>query len=313
MDSSIDINTISIEYNTTGNNIPEMDARVENDISKISIQAIDFVTKSFGIISVLHTKPLEKGSVIRLFRLSINDSDENVILSYVVLFIYYNYFYKDKKVSLDDIINSDKNKIKVIEEVLKKKNITDYVLEQLYSKPSFITKRNNYYKMLGKCHEIKSVTTKIGVNYNFENTTDYEVSSEKFNKYIKEIGSKFIVKDECKIYIIKPVLQKGNESLWGGYYDNRPIRFKMLSNEFKTKAQLGDIKFNAGCYIICKISYNEEYDENDEIELKDMKVQQVYKFCNDGEIIKTLEGKKKESDKSYPEFNFKDKDDNNEN
>lgn len=279
-----------------------MSAHVESETTASSLRAMNYISKALRIRTEIDTTSLHKGSIERFFRITITEKDENDLLLNIFMFVYQRVFYHNCTITLDDIVNNiEIGKRDKVLSILKRRNINDDTFSLIYNNNGLKKNRNTFYKTLDGYKKMDSISIYNGRNFDFSNNEkSLEVKAENFKKYISDISPELIEKDNAKIYLEAPVVVEDDQLKWIGVYNNKRIRFKMDSAEFKVKSQNGDIPYKNGLYINCKLEYKEFRDEDDNPTYSDYKIKDVYGFGVEDNYVLTLAGRKKEIEDNMP-------------
>lgn len=307
MDLKIQDDSTMLHYEQV-NNSSVMKAQVEAESSVVYLKAVNYVSTALKIKSELETKALAKGSVIRFFRFIVHEKNDKEILRYILMFVFNRIFYFNQTVKIEDILNNvpDDYREKV-EKILQRKRITNSLLLSLYDQVNIRNIRSDFLKNLDYCRDITAFSVTNGVDYTFIDRVSFEIPALRFKEYIEVDDLSTVVKDKTTLYIISPVLLKGKELKWGGIYEGKYITFDMLSSEFKTKSQIGDIDYRTGFNVSCKLVYTEVMETPHTIKKKDFKVLEVYSYGIDDTFVETFAGKKKKAEEAMLKL-FQDKD-----
>ncbi len=160
--------------------------------------------------------------------------------------------------------------------------------------------RSNFYQKLEKETKVESFEVAIADDKdNLIKTTSVE--RKDFPLFILESNQLDPVDvEDAIIEIISPVLKKGKDK-WTGIYNGEKILFNMLSNEFKTLVQVGDVVFKNGASINCFLQIRKEVDNEGNVKIRSYDVRRVNSHFINEKPVETPEGKhhrqKKESDK----------------
>ena len=286
-----------------------MSAHVECETTASSLRAINFVSKALKIRTDVDTTSLHKGSIERYFKITITEKDDEELLLNIFMFVYQTIFYHNQLVTLDSMIKSiGIEKREKILSVLKHRNIDDETLSFIYNNNSLKKNRNTFYKTLDGYKKMNSISVYNGRNFDFSNNEKtLEVKAVDFKNYIIDISPDIIEKEDARIYLEAPVVVEDDQLKWIGVYNNRRIRFKMESAEFKVKSQRGEIPYKNGLYITCKLEYKEFRNEDDNITFSDFRIKEVYGFGVEENYILTLAGKNKKIKDNMPSL-FSDED-----
>lgn len=279
-----------------------MDAKVESNNSLTVIEAVNFIAKSAGVKCRLLTTALDKGSVIRYYKLEINLEGEEYLAITAFIIKLFRILFTESDFNTDESLLSrlisDK---KALERFTQKFKFTEEKIRTIVDSRKIKRCRTNFYKELHDNKSVQAVSFNDAYDYKFTQNTSTEVKSSQFNHFIEDLnGTVDKVDDTAEILISKPALLKGDDSKWSGYYHSKSINFTVNDNEFKTKSQTGLIKFSTGFAIRCRLEYKETYNDKDELKAEDYKVVIVYENYVNNEWNITRAGLKKQVDDAQP-------------
>jgi len=197
----------------------------------------------------------------------------------------------------DSLNNEEKESLKSI---LKKKHITEKKLKSIPSDYAIIRHKAIFFKKMSSDKDIKSVTINLGNNFSFDKNKGNKISNQDFRQYIIELAPEEITIDDAVVYIVSPVLIKGQKNKWKGIFEGESITFDLRSNEFKVKSQNGDVDFRSGSNIVCTLKYKKTIDEEGKEHKTDYRVTFVSKHGVDDNYEETIEGKKKRIEDEQP-------------
>lgn len=291
-------------------------ATIENVDLKIEAEAIS----EGGIIQWLHIKyeslknssigPIAFGALITLFLTDIPKMcieelfeflDKNTEMEQLLI--------EEKKIEIEgkkldnDIKRMELNKLKI-----ENAQILKDTLDRISSDTKVQKRVSNFYEELLKEEKVDSIVIN---NYEYETNTlnsTVEIKREDFTKYILVSNElEPIIDENAIIEIISPVLKKG-KYYWRGIYNGEVLNFKMGSNEFKTKVQLGEIEFKNGTNIKCVLEKKRRINNNGEEIISSYNIIKVLEIYNQTVVTETDEGRlyrrKKEVEDSQLDFSF---------
>ena len=297
----IDDDSMLIHYELRNPSTHIMNARVEAESSLQYIKAINYISKVLCVENELQTGSLSRGSVIKMFWMSINCCEENANwIRYIITVIFRRLFFEKKMISLEDFTESlDDEEAGKVREVLTDMAVDSKTVDRLNSHLHIKKARSEYFKQLSSDKEIKA----IGIKHNdFDNLdeTDVRIESSRFIDYIETFEPETIVKEHARVFIVSPVIVKGKAIKWNGSYDYKDIKFEMMSNQFKTEAQNAKVDFRTGFYLDCRLQFDETIDEDEKTIRNNFKVLEVYGYGCDDNFIETPEGKNKRLEDNQP-------------
>lgn len=281
---------VLVHYELTDNSTHVMNARVEAESSLHYVKAVNYISKVLGVSNDLQTGSLSKGSVVKIFWFEFNSDIDTQFLRYIFIRIFCIIFFQNKSVKLENIIDGlDDNNRLAIEKAMQHFQIDEIKINRLNSHLHLKKARTEYFKQLKTCKIIKAVSIKHNEFDNL-NSADLRIKSTSFDKFIENFVPEIIIKEDAKVYIVSPVILKDRTMKWSGNYEGKDIKFEMLSNQFKTEAQNGFVEFRTGYFIICRIQYEETFDEDENLIHNNFKVIDVYGHGIDNNYKETKSG-----------------------
>ncbi len=291
--------SIAVHYNMQ-NNSCVMNATIESESTVTFLQAVNYVSRHVGLKVNVETSSLQKGSVVRCFRFVIEEQDKNYWLLYIFMTLFKYVFFQNNG-EFDLKINTfSKEEQKQLQDVLKEKRLTDEKIKKISSDYVVIRQRSDFFKRIAKRKDILGISIETGENFDFKYCDNLkQISAKEFNDFIVELLPEEIIVENACIYILSPVILKGQKVKWKGVYENRVITFELKSNEFKTMAQNG-LGFRSGSNIICTLKYKKRIDRSGNEHFSDYQVILVLKYGVDDNYEETIEGKKKRIEDNSP-------------
>ena len=198
---------------------------------------------------------------------------------------------------LDSLNEEEKEHLK---RILKRKQISEKRLRSIPSDYPLIKHRVNFFKRISLDKGIKAIIVNLGNNFLFDKNKGDKILCSDFKKYIIELAPEEITINDAIVYIVSPVLIKGQKNKWKGIFDGESITFDLRSNEFKVKSQNGDVDFRSGSNIVCTLKYKKAIDEDGKEYRTDYRVTFVSRHGVDDNYEETLEGKKKRIEDEQP-------------
>lgn len=301
MDTDRENNSYELHYELADENCYIMNAEVESASTVTFLKAINYISNAVGVRLNIETTSLNQGSLIRYFRIVIEEKDEQGWLLYLIMILMkYSLFEKNAEhfnTIFDSLTEEEKEQLKSI---LGQKHITEKKLKSIPSDYAVIRYKANFFKKISSDKGIKSVTIGLGNDFSFDKNKGNRISSQDFKQYIIELAPEEITINEAIVYIVSPVLIKGQKNKWKGIFEGESITFDLRSNEFKVKSQNGDVDFRSGSNIVCTLKYKKTIDEEGKEHKTDYRVTFVSKHGVDNNYEETLEGKKKRIEDEQP-------------
>lgn len=297
-------NCIEIHYYTDGGS-HQIDAYALTKCSSNILNIISAFCRTLNVEVKVDTIALGEGGVKQWLKIVKEQEDKTApitteVIKYLVLSAIgivgflgheiYQYIREDKELT-----------------ELKKEALIKYLSDSNYEQSGKLENkvsklRSNFYESATKASNVSSITFS---SLNPTGVSEYEVSVNRvsFPAFILLDNSlEPIDIDNASILITSPIIAKGKYNKWHGVYNGEDIEFRMISNEFKTLAQSGDISFKNGFSINCFLRIHRCLNEKGEEKVTKYEVIRVNSYFISDKVTETLEGrkyrKKKELDNS---------------
>lgn len=294
-------NSYELHYELADENCHIMNAEVESASTVTFLKAVNYISNAIGVRLNIETTSLAQGSLIRYFRIVVEEKDEHGWLLYLIMtLIKYSLFEKNAE-QFNTIIDSLNEEEKgYLKSILRQKNIAENKLKSIPSDYAIIKHKANFFKRISSNKGIKSVTINLGYDFSFDKNNEDKISAQDFKQYIIELAPEEITINNAVIYIVSPVLIKGQKNKWKGIFEGDNITFDLRSNEFKVKSQNGYVDFRSGSNIVCTLKYKKAIDDEGKEHKTDYRVTFVSKHGVDNNYEETIEGKKKRFEDEQP-------------
>lgn len=296
----IDDDSMLIHYEFHDSSAHIINAKVEAEASLQYIKAMSYISKILCVENELQTGALAKGSIIKIYWMTVNKGEETKWIRYIITIIFRCLFFEKKAIRLEDFTQSldikDEDKM---HDILTKMSIDTKIVDKLNSHLQIKKARSEYFRQLSMDKRIKA----IGIKHNdFGNLdkTDIRIESSNFNNFIETFEPITKRVEHAKVFIISPVIVKGKPIKWYGIYEGRDIKFEIMSSQFKNEAQNAEIDFRTGFYIDCLLQFDETVDEDEKIIRNNYKVFEVYGHGYEEKFVLTTAGKKKKIEDNQP-------------
>jgi len=331
--SLLNANTLELHY-WFNEQSHSMDAVVQNKCERELLAIIEEIAKVFDVEVLIETVPLAEGGIIRWFKLLLKKDSKHVIITALVTALATGVIITPVGTSLSEIgkqliekIFEDKETKKLEKEILKEnlKNLeqdtknkdleqkkieeeienlrldSELKVQQLSTNKVIPKKKSNFYNTLEKYPKVKQISITVEDKEYNQILDEAVILRDKFKEFI--IVSDYLepIRDEDAIIeLISPVLKKGDYK-WRGIYNGQDLLFNMLSNEYKTKVQTGEIEFKNGASINCLLEIQRKLDNNGNEIITERNIVRVNRYFVNDTPIETSEGKrhrqKQEADK----------------
>jgi len=229
----------------------KMDAVVQNKCEAELLSIIKTVATELGVTINIETEPIGEGGLKRWFKIVNKRTNlKKLFTTEVITAVFTSLMASPPD---DSVVIAGGNQTGGGNELdYSQLNVT--LKEKELDKNTVVLKRrSNFYQQLLKYARLEKVSFVIQDGDKINQSKDYIIEKEKFNKYILKTDKLESVEvDDAVIEIISPVLKTGNYR-WRGLYEDSAIIFTMKSNEFKTLVQTGGIEFKNGTSIKCQL------------------------------------------------------------
>lgn len=300
MKTDNDYNSFELHYELTDENCHVMNAKVESATSVTFLAAVNYISKAIGVRLNIETTSLNKGSLIRCFRIVVGERDEYGWLLFLIIHLMRCSLFEKNNDYLDSIINSlDEKEKEQLKSTMNLKQITERKLNNIPSEYPVIKHKAIFFKEISSDKSIKSFTIRLGNDFSFDKKNEHKILRHDYKQYIVELAPEEIEIKDAIVYIVSPVLIN-RDTKWKGIFEGESIAFDLQTNEFKVKSQNGDIDFRSGSNIVCTLKYNKTIDEEGKEHRTDYRVTFISKYGVDDNYVETLEGKKKRIDNEQP-------------
>ncbi len=301
MNTDRENNSYELHYELADENCHIMNAEVESASTVTFLKAVNYISNAIGVRLNIETTSLDQGSLIRYFRIVVDEKDEHGWLLYLIMTLMKCSLFEKNAEHFNTIFDSLSDEEKEhLKSILKKKHITENKLRSIPSDYAVIRHKANFFKKISSDKDIKSVTINLGNNFSFDKNKGDKILNQDFKQYITELAPEEVTINDAVVYIVSPVLIKGQKNKWKGIFEGESITFDLRSNEFKVKSQNGDVDFRSGSNIVCTLKYKKAIDEEGKEHKTDYRVTFVSKHGVDDNYEETLEGKKKRIEEEQP-------------
>lgn len=271
----------------------QMDAYALNKGTHEILSAINAFAKKLNVQLKVEAFALGEGGIREWLKIVKANEDKSApitteVVKYLVLSVFGVLGYAG--VQIIDYIKED-HELNDLKKAVLIKYITDESpdLASLDNKVSKL--RSNYYNAIQKSDNVDKVQFASLDNAGYVSFSR-EVPRGSFPAFI--LSDNLLEPKEVEnaiIQITSPVIAKGDYNMWHGYYNGEFIAFKMLSNEFKTLVQQGEVSFKNGFSIQCLLRLTKSLMENGDERMSKYEVIRVDKYFISENEIETREGR----------------------
>jgi hypothetical protein len=261
--------TIQLRYCFEDENLHSMNAEVFNECERQFIKAIKSTEKYFEDTLQVKIEPREKGSLIDVFTIAINNPA--IVTTFTALITIFATKFFDFKFSSakhkTDETSIKLGNLQVIKEQIKAGNLTEEDFDYIASNDKELRKlKSIFFKKVKQEPDITKIEAKTIPDTNSQPIIII-VERQEFDHFIiPETTEKEEDMQQAKIYIVSPILVQGKKSpAWRGIFNGEPIDFRLTDKEFLQQVYGKMVKFSNGTFINCNlkttIATNIETDE----------------------------------------------------
>ncbi len=293
-------NTIEIHY-YFNDETHTMDAVVFNKCSYEAINIIKEVSRLLSVEIIVEIEPLGEGGLRTWFKvLAKEEKKKAIILTAVVSSLCTTLFVTPITKITETVIErifedselKDLEKEKLQLEIEKLRQEINKNAENINNSIAIRKRKSNFYDVLNnypKVTQVQFTSQDQAKQVSYQNQT---IARSAFNKFILISDDlEPIENDEVIIEIISPVKKKGKYK-WTGIYNGEKISFNMLSNEYKTIIQNGEVEFKNGFTINCALTIRKKVDNEGNTNIVGYDVTRVNNYFLNDNPIETPEGKR---------------------
>jgi hypothetical protein len=306
--SSIDL---KIHFYFEDDNIHAMNADIFNNCQRQFINTLKKADKYFDEPLLIEVTAREEGGLIDIIKIIAENP-----LALVIIPVFISVFFTPQFPQKLPITEETKNKLEnviAIKDAIISGTITEEEFEYIASNDKELKRlRSNFFQAAKKEETLKAIeidtSTIVEDHFLFDKIT---VPYDQFDFFIlpneeEEDKKNTETDNEARIVIIAPVLVKGINANWKGYYGGMPINFKITDKKFLKQIYSHDIKFGNGTYIICKLLTTTIQKVETGKELVAREVIEVNYFGDDGNFIKPIKHRKNDFNYNGQKFLFPD-------
>ena len=293
-------NTIEIHF-CFNDETHTMDAVVFNKCSYEAVNIIKEVSRLLSVEIVVETEPIGEGGLRTWFKvLAKEEKKKAIILTAVVSSLCTTLLVTPVAKITETVIEKifEDNELKDLEkeklqlEIEKLKQEINKNSENINNSVAIRKRKSNFYDALNnypKVAQVQFVSKDQSKQISYQNQI---IQKSDFGKFILVSDDlEPTENDEAIIEIISPVLKKGKYK-WTGIYNGEKISFNMLSNEFKTLIQNGEVEFKNGFSINCALTTRKKIDNEGSTNIVGYDVTRVNNYFLNDNPIETPEGKR---------------------
>jgi hypothetical protein len=279
-----------------------MDAIVRNKCEAEILAAFTQIAAQLGVEVKLESTAYREGGLKEIWSfLGTNNAQLTLLLAIIVL-VFSRYPTSDPET---EALNKEVLKLTIEE---KKLNVQKLRRETVDVPPSteavsdaakviesdlrVATRRSNFYRGLIGYEKVTAVGFTPIPESRLTLVDERQVQRADFSKFI-QLTDRLPVEviEEATIEIVAPVLKEGNYQ-WKGQYDDQPINFAMLDEEFKSSVLLRKVSFQHGSTIKCVLNIHRKFDEVGDVKITGYSVSTVLAKVDGGDAEETPQGKR---------------------
>lgn len=306
-------NTIEIHY--CFNDVTHsMDAFVLNKCNYEALNIIKEISHLLSVEIIVETEPFAEGGLRTWFKILAKEEKKKAIILTAVISslctsLLVTPISKITEIAMEKIFEDselkDLEKEKLQLEIKKLKQEVSQNAEKIDNNIVIRKRKSNFYETLDKYPKVNQVQFILS-NENkqsiYQNETVEKIDFGKFILVSDDLEPN--ENDDTIIEIISPVLKKGKYK-WTGIYNGEKISFNMLSNEFKTLIQNGEVEFKNGFSINCALVTRKKVDNEGNVNIVGYDVIRVNNYFLNDNPIETAEGRQHRARKEAEKLQLK--------
>lgn len=285
-----------------GDQSHSMDALVRNKCEAEILAAFTQIAQQLGVEVRLESTSYREGGLKEIWSFLGTNNAQLTLLIAIIVLIFSRYPTSNPET---DALNKEVLKLTIEEKKLNLQKLRREI-ESKRASPDAVsdaarviegdlkvaTRRSNFYRGLIGYEKVTAVGFTPVPEQQATPPDEVKVQRADFFKFIQLTDRLPIeVIDEATIEIVAPVLREGNYQ-WKGQYDNQPINFAMLDEEFKSSVLLRKVSFQHGSSIKCVLNIHRKFDEVGDIKVTGYSVATVLSKSDDGIVEETPQGKR---------------------
>lgn len=296
MDSITIKNTEKIEFHfVLDDKSHAMDAKVLHACNNEILDIVNWLSGKMEIPVVIETYALGEGGLKQVWKFIGDNGQQISVLISIITLVIMLLPQKPKMTALEEehlLLENQKLELEIKE--LKNKNEGDELkpkdIEAIQSSHEISSSKSKYYEKLMSYPKVSNI------EFSLKNNDDiiqdvFNVEYDNFVNYINDEESiSDIVDESASISLICPVLVD-KKYKWKGLYNNNIIDFYMNDEKFKDDIAIGNITFQAGTILNCRLITRRKMDQFKIIKITSYAVEDVGEIKNTNGNILTTRGK----------------------
>lgn len=295
------VESLELHYHLR-DNAHEMDALVRNKCEAEALAAFLQIAADLGISVQIESSAYAEGGLREAWRfIGKNSAQLSLVLSVIVL-IFSRIPASDPEI---DALNKEAAKLTIEEKKLIIQKLKRELSEEspkvetigaaaqvLEGNLKTITRRSNFYRNLLGYDRVTDVGFTPLIPESNANVREETIARADFSKFVLKTDKLPLdVIEGARIEIVAPVLREGNYQ-WKGVFDDEPISFAMIDQEFKTSVLRKEVSFQNGSSIECVLNVHRKFDEVGDIHVTGYSVAKVISLSDGTQAIDTPQGKR---------------------
>lgn len=279
-----------------------MNALVRNKCEAEILAAFTQIAQQLGVDVKLESTAYREGGLKEIWSFLGSNNAQLTLLLAIIVLIFSRYPTSDPET---DALNKEVLKLTIEEKKLNLQKLRRDIGEKQPSAEDVsdaanviegslkvATRRSNFYRGLIAYEKVAAVGFTPIPEHQTARPDEKQVPRSDFIKFI-HLTDRLPVEviDDATIEIVAPVLREGNYQ-WKGQYENQPINFAMLDEEFKSSVLLRRVSFQHGSIIRCVLNIHRKFDEVGDVQITGYSVSTVLEKADNGVIKETPQGKR---------------------
>lgn len=279
-----------------------MDAIVRNKCEAEILAAFSQICQQLGIAVNLESTAYREGGLKEVWQFLGSNNAQLTLLLAIIVLVFSRIPVSDSETDalnkevLKLTIEEKKLSVQKLKRELGNEQVKDETIGEaanaIASDLKVATRRSNFYRNLIAYPKVTAVGFSPLPDTAVAPPDEKQVQRAEFIKFI-QLTDRLPVEviEDAVIEIVAPVLRDGNYQ-WKGQYENQPINFAMLDEEFKSSVLLRQVSFQHGSSINCVLNIHRKFDEVGDVKITGYSVSTVLSKSDDGQNVETSQGKR---------------------
>jgi hypothetical protein len=290
-----------LHYHLFSNDRHCISAIIHNECERYILSSIASLEKYIGCEILVDVQAKNEGGIVDNLIISAKKKIPALIISGFIGG-WAGSFFRPKDTRTGEIVN----KIEILNAIKNNQYTKEEIDYLIRSDKDLQRLTSKYYRKILSVPDIKCISVQAKINNDiFIKPDKTRINRSDFITHLLPEREEIHIEkcNDVQIYIISPVLIKGSKILWKGIYNDLPIDFKVVDNEFLMSVYYKRIKFENGIFINCDLNIvNKIKNDNGRVSTT-YEVDHVYSINNDSTFKWIRKPKHKSDAKQQKLFN----------